>query len=131
MPQLPQNRNYFRLQIPLPKRILALQRGNRMHGMGAPDVGKTGLGKPEKSYLALSDQITDRASHVLDRHSSIDAVLIKQIDELGTKPAQATLYRLTDMLGPAVHVERPALQGLLEDIRNGLVDVSYSLSASR
>lgn len=73
--------------------------------MGAPDVGNAGFRQPGKSYLALSDQIPDRAGHVLDRYSAIDAVLIKQIDKLGAKPAQAALHRLTDMRGPAVHAD--------------------------
>ena len=31
-----------------------------MDGMGAADVGNAGLGKTEKSYLTLLDEITDR-----------------------------------------------------------------------
>src|SRR5271165_5486153 len=72
-----------------------------MDGMGAADVGDASLGKTEKSYFALLDQITYRAGHFLDRHGRIDAVLIEQVDIVGAKPAQGPLHRLTDMLRPA------------------------------
>ena len=77
-----------------------------MDGIGAADVGAAGLGKDRKSYLLLLDQITDRAGHLLNWHGRIDAVLIEQVDIVGTKPAQGAFHRLTDMLTPAVPCRR-------------------------
>ena len=51
--QLAQNRNYLGLQIPFPKRVLALQRRDRMDGVSAANIANAGLGKTEKSHLPL------------------------------------------------------------------------------
>src|SRR5947209_18403559 len=72
-----------------------------MDGMGAADVGNAGLGKTEKSYLTLLDEITDRTGHFLNRHSRIDTVLVEEIDIIGAEPGQGTLHCHTDMLRPA------------------------------
>ena len=58
--ELPQERNYLRLQVAFPKRILTLQRGNRMDGMRAP-AGNTHFGKAEESHFAFCDQIASTA----------------------------------------------------------------------
>ncbi len=59
--ELPQERNYLRLRVAFPKRILTLQRGNRMDGMRSPDGGNTHFGKAEELHFAFCDQIVDRA----------------------------------------------------------------------
>jgi hypothetical protein len=75
-----------------------------MDGMGTADVSAAGLRKTEKSYLPQVDQITDRVGHLLDRHVGIDAVLIRQVDIVGAKPAQGALHRLTNLLRPSITI---------------------------
>src|SRR5260370_26028789 len=72
-----------------------------MDGMGAADVGYAGLGKTEKSYLALLDQITYGPGHILHRHFWIDTVLIKKVNVIGLESLERAFYGLTDILRPA------------------------------
>src|SRR5258707_1842291 len=69
-----------------------------MDGMGAPDVGYASLGKTEKSYLSLFDQIAYRTGHLLHRHFWIDRVLIKQVNVIGLESLERAFYGLTDIL---------------------------------
>src|SRR5258706_3696446 len=72
-----------------------------MDRMGAPDVGYTGLGKAEKAYLSLLDQITYRTGHILHRHLWIDTVLIQQVNVIGLESLERAFDGLTDILRPA------------------------------
>src|SRR5258708_24156671 len=72
-----------------------------MDGMGAADVGYAGLGKTEKAYLALLDQLTYRPGHILHRHLWIDTVLIKQVNVIGLESLERPFYGLTDILRTA------------------------------
>src|SRR5260221_1438715 len=72
-----------------------------MDGMGAADVGYAGLGKTEKSYLALLDQITYRPGHILHRHLWIDTVLIQKVNVIGLESLERAFDGLTDILRPA------------------------------
>jgi hypothetical protein len=58
----------------------------------------------------LPNQIGHRADHVLDRHLFVDAMLVEEIDVIGSQPAQGSFHRLADVLGPAVEArDRPVL----------------------
>jgi len=57
-------------------------------------------------YLAFLDQVLHGSRHVFDRHIRIDAVLIKQIDDVGLQP-------LERCLGDFFNVCRPAVQPCL------------------
>ena len=81
-----------------PQRILALQRRDRLHRMGAADRLHAGFGQAEVLDLALLDQVLHRAGHVFDRHVRIDAVLVEEIDALGPQPLERGLG---DLLGCA------------------------------
>src|SRR5258708_9928411 len=72
-----------------------------MDGMGEADVGYTGLGKAEKAYLSLLDQITYRTGHILHRHLWIDTVLIQQVNVIGLESLERAFDGLTDILRPA------------------------------
>src|SRR5258708_868585 len=72
-----------------------------MDGMGAPDVGYASLGKTEKSYLSLLDQIAYRTGHLLHRHFWIDTVLIKKVNVIGLESLERAFYGLTDILRSA------------------------------
>ena len=56
----------------------------------------------EVLHLALLDQIFHRTSHVFNRHLRINAVLIEQIDYVGSKALQRSIGHLLDVLRPAV-----------------------------
>ena len=66
-----------------PERVLALQRGDRLDGMGAADCLDACLREAEVLDLALVDQLLDGPGDVLDRDVRVDAVLVEQIDAVG------------------------------------------------
>jgi len=53
-----------------------------VHGVGAADRGRGGLGEPEVADLAGVDEFADGARDVLDRHVRVDAMLVEQIDPI-------------------------------------------------
>ncbi|GAA4343983.1 hypothetical protein GCM10023165_26810 [Variovorax defluvii] len=57
-------------------------------------------------HFAFLDQVLDRASHVLDRHSQIDAVLVVEVDAVGLQALERFLDHAADALGPAVQAVR-------------------------
>src|SRR5260221_4917421 len=72
-----------------------------MDGMGEADVGYAGLGKTEKAYVSLLDQLTYRTGHILHRHFWIDTVLMQQVNVSGRQSLERAFYGLTDILRPA------------------------------
>ena len=64
-----------------PQRVLALDGGDRLHGMRAADRLHAGLGEAEVLDLALGDQLLDRAGDLFDRHVRVDAVLVEEVDD--------------------------------------------------
>ena len=100
--QLAQRGQHRVFHIAGPQRILALHGCDRLDGMGAPDQLRRGLGHAEVTHLALGNQIPDRTRHVLDRNLRIDAVLIEQIDTVGTQPRERGIADFADMFGTAV-----------------------------
>ena len=103
---MPSSSQAFRIAVGFrsarPERIFVLQRGDRLHGMRAPNRLRARLGQTEMLDLAFRDQFLHRAGNVLDRHIGIDAVLIEQIDHVRPKPLQRFFRDLADMLRPAV-----------------------------
>jgi len=53
--------------------------------------------------LAFPNQLLYRSSHVFDRHLRIDAVLIKEIDDIDLESSERALRDLPDVFRPAVH----------------------------
>ena len=66
----------------LPERIFALQRGDRMRGVGAADGVGACLRKAEIAHLAFFDEPRHRPDRLLDRHIGVDAVLVVQVDRI-------------------------------------------------
>ena len=99
-----QHRQHRGFGVAGPQRVLRLQSGDRMHGVGAADRVHPGLGQPDVAHLALRDQLRDRADGVLDRRVRVDAVLVVQIDVVGAEAAQRTLDRGADVGRAAVQV---------------------------
>ncbi len=85
--ELAQRRQDLRLEVALPERVLALERGDRVHGVGAADRPLARLGQAEEADLPFAHQLRHRADDILDRHRGIDAVLVQQIDVVRPEPA--------------------------------------------
>ena len=70
--------------------------------MCAPDDVGASFTEPEIPYLALVDQLADGASHVLDRHVGVHAMLVQHVDAVSAEVAQAALGDLADVFRPTV-----------------------------
>jgi len=81
--KLQQRRQNPVLDVALPKRILALQYGDGLRGMGASDGLVARFGKAEIKNLAFADQVLHCAGDVLDWHARVHAMLIQQVDVIG------------------------------------------------
>ena len=93
---------HLRFRLAPPQRVLALQRGHRLHRVGAANRLHAGLGQPEVPDLAFANQVLDRARDVLDRDLGIDAVLIEEVDGVDLQAPQRRLGDLADVRRPAV-----------------------------
>ena len=100
--------NHLRFRLAPPQRVLALQRGHRLHGVGAADRLHARFGQPEVPHLAFANQVLDRARDVLDRHLGIDAVLVEEVDGVDPQALQRSLRDLADVRRPAVQAARLA-----------------------
>jgi hypothetical protein len=58
--------------------------------------------QPEMLYLAMTDQVLNRASDIFDRDVGIDAVLVEEIDCIDAQSLQRRIRVLTNAFGPAV-----------------------------
>src|SRR3954447_5709353 len=94
------------LRLSPPEGVLALESGNRLHGVGATDGLHACFGQPEVPDLAFADQILHRTRHVLDRDVRIHTMLIEEIDAIGIEPLQRSLSDLA-------HVRRAAVEARL------------------
>ena len=81
------------LRLSPPERVLALQRRDRLDGVGAADRLHAGLGEAEVLDLPLLDQLLHGAGHVLDRDVRVDAVLVEEVDRVGPEPLRASARR--------------------------------------
>ena len=106
--ELAQQRQHLRLGVARPQRVLRLQRGDRVDGVGAADRVRPGLGQADVADLALGDELGQGADGVLDRRVRVDAVLVVEVDVVGAEPLQRTLDRGADVRGTAVEVPRAA-----------------------
>ena len=58
--------------------------------------------RPKCFHLTLTNQVFHGARDILDRHVRVHAVLVKEVDPVGTEPLQRRLGDLADALRPAV-----------------------------
>src|SRR5580693_9781975 len=70
--------------------------------MRASDGIGPGFGQAEMPDLAGEDQVLDGSGNIFDRHSWIDPMLIKQINDIGPKPLQRCLRHFAYVLRAAV-----------------------------
>src|SRR6266536_3355709 len=74
-----QQREQFGLGVAGPQRVLGLQRGERVDGVGAADRVRAGLGQADVAHLALGDQVGQGADGLLDGRVRVDPVLVVEI----------------------------------------------------
>jgi hypothetical protein len=82
-----------------PQAVFALERGHRLHGVGAADGFLGGFGHAEMFHLAGSDQVLDGAGDVLDRHVGVDPVLVVQVDHVASQSPEGPLDGRCDLVG--------------------------------
>src|SRR5688572_1986187 len=70
--------------------------------MRAPNGLDAGFRQTKVQYLALLDQILDRASHILDGHVGVDPVLVEQIDSVSAQAPQHAVHHPPDVIWLAV-----------------------------
>ena len=70
-----------------------MQRDDRVHGVGAADGCRPGLGQPDVQDLSLGHQFGEGADGVLDGSVRVDAVLVVEVDAVGSEPLQRALDR--------------------------------------
>ena len=112
--ELAQQRDDTRFEVALPQRVLALERRDRVHGVGAADRILASLGEAEEADLPLAHELGHRADDVLDRHSRVHAVLIEQVDPVGGEAAERALDGFADVCRAAVQPRDPAVRVELE-----------------
>src|SRR5581483_9677767 len=102
------------LEIARPDRVLRLQRGDRVHGMRAPDRLGRRLREAEVTHLPGGDELSHRADRLLDRRQRVDAVLVVEVDVVGAETPERPLDRRADGLGAPV---RPAVAERADELR--------------
>ncbi len=80
-----------------------MQRGNGLDRVRAADRLHARLRQAEVFDLTGADQILDRTGDLFHRHVGVDAVLIKQVDPIGSEPLERSIGNLPDTFRPAVH----------------------------
>ncbi len=100
--QLAQQRQQLGLRVTGPQGVLGLQRGDRVHGVGAADRVRAGLGQADVADLAFGDQVGQRADGLLDGGIRVDPVLVVQVDVVDAQPLQRALDRGADVRRAAV-----------------------------
>jgi hypothetical protein len=59
-----------------------------VYGVGAADRLGAGFGQADVQDLALGDQLGERADGFLDRRVGVDAVLVVEVDAVGSEALQ-------------------------------------------
>src|SRR6267142_5999943 len=86
-----------------PKRILTLQRYDRVDFLSAPQRLRAGFRQSDRSDLARRNEFGQRANGFLDRNVRINAMLIIEIDRFDAQPTKARVARTADILGRTIH----------------------------
>jgi hypothetical protein len=101
---LAQQRQQFGLGVAGPQGVLGLQRGDRVHGVGAADRVGRSFGQADVQDLALVEQIDQRGDGVLDGGVRVDPVLVVEVDPVGAQARQGALDGGADVGRAAVDV---------------------------
>jgi hypothetical protein len=79
-----------------------LQCCDRVHGVGAADRCRRGLGQADVQDLALGHQFGEGANGVLDGSVRVDPVLVVEVDAVGAQPLQRAFDGGPDVCRAAV-----------------------------
>src|SRR5439155_21563270 len=96
--KLATNAQHLIFRIAGPKRILRLERCDRMHRVRATNCFGAGFGQSEKAYLAFANQLRHRTDSFFNWRVGIDPVLIIKIDYIDIEPAQTSFARFLQVI---------------------------------
>src|ERR1700719_4217638 len=130
-PELAANRKDLICRISRPKRILRLQRCDRMNGVRAANCFCAGLRQSQKAHLALAHKLRHRADRFFNRRSRIDAMLIVEIDAIDLQPAQTSFARFLDVIGFAIDSAESWLLGIAQDSKLRREDDLFAMPSQR
>src|SRR5579864_7650993 len=116
-PKLFQCRQNCLFRLAPPKRVLALERGDRLDRVRAADDLHSCLGESEVLHLALLNQVLHGPSHIFDRNIRVYAVLIKQIDDIRPEALERGLGHFLDMHRAAIEASLLAVGELKPKFR--------------
>src|SRR5262249_2565728 len=94
-------RQHFPFRLAPPQRVLALQRSDGMHRVGATYGLHSGFGEAEMPDFTLTDQILDGSGDVFHGNVRVNTMLIEQIDPVSLQPLQGSICYSADVLGAA------------------------------
>src|SRR3954453_6503132 len=92
-PELAHGRQDLGLGIARPQRVLGLQRGDRVNGVGATDRLGRGLRQPEVAHLAGLAELLHRPDRFPNRHRLVDPVLVVEVDVVDPEPFERRVAR--------------------------------------
>ena len=84
-----------------------MQRGDGLDGVSAADGLGAGFGHPKVLYLALGDEVLDRAGDLLDGNVGVDAVLVEEIDDIDAEALERAFDGPANLLRAAVRRMQP------------------------
>ena len=108
--ELLKGRQHFLLRIPVPKRVFALDSGDRLNWVCATDRLRCCFRHAEVLDLALLNEVLHGSRDVFDRNLGVHTVLIVEIDGINHEPLERAFDRLLDVLRPAIQPQaKPGL----------------------
>jgi len=99
------------LEVAGEQRPLALEGGDRVHGVGATDRVGGGFGEAQVADLARLDELLHRADGLLDRDRGVHAVLVVEVDVVDTEALERGVAGGADVRRAAVDAD-PAAVGV-------------------
>ncbi len=103
MPSSRQTAERLFRRLPVQQRVLHLERGDRMDGLGSAERGRRHLAQPERPDLPLLTKPRHGPHRLLDRDLGVHAVLVVEVDRVGAEPLQARLAGGPYVRRAAVH----------------------------
>ena len=92
MPSSRSDRQHLVLGLARPQRVLALHRGDRVHGVRAADrLRRRASDSPRWRTLPSCDELAHRPDGLLDRRRAVDAVLVVEVDVVDPEAPQRAL----------------------------------------
>ncbi len=101
-----------------PQRVLTLQRGDRVHGVGPFDRRRGGFGDAEEADLARVDERLHCAPGLFNGDAAVDAVLVVEVNHFDVESRERRVTGGAHVLGRAVDAQvRAVLTALVAELR--------------